>query len=170
MDVYDCIKNRRSVRSYRDTAIEDEKLERVLDAARLAPSANNRQNWKFIVVKDRDLRSRLAEAAKGQRFVAEAPVVIAACATKTDHIMSCGHPSHLVDLAIAIDHMTLAARELGLGSCWIGAFDRESVEKILNVPAGAQVIELLPIGYPTEWPLPTSRKGIDEIISVDSWQ
>ncbi len=169
MDVYDCIRNRRSVRSYRDTAIEDEKLERVLDAARLAPSASNRQNWKFIVVKDRDMRVRLAEAARGQTFVAEAPAVIAACATKTDHVMLCGHPSHLIDVAIAIDHMTLAARELGLGSCWIGAFDRETVEKLLHVPAGAEVIGLLPIGYPKEWPMPASRKTLDETVSADRW-
>ncbi len=169
MDVYECIKRRRSVRSYLDREVEEEKLQQVLDAARLAPSANNRQNWKFVVVKDTGLRARLAEAANGQGFVAEAPVVIAACATATDHIMSCGHPSHLVDLAIAIDHMTLAARDLELGSCWIGAFDQESVKDILVIPESAEVIELLPLGYPKTWPSPTPRKQRDAIVSVNGW-
>ncbi len=170
MDVFECISRRRSVRSYQDRAVEEEKLDRVLEAARLAPSANNRQNWKFVVVKDAEKRARLAEAARGQKFVAEAPVVIAACATMTDHIMTCGHPSHLIDLAIAIDHMTLAARELGLGSCWIGAFHQDAVKEILDIPQQVEVIELLPLGYPTDWPSPTSRRDRDEIVSCDRWQ
>ncbi len=170
MDVYECIKSRRSVRSYLDKDVEEEKLNRILDSARRAPSANNKQNWKFIVVTDPDLRKRLCVAAKNQGFVAEAPVVIAACATKTDHIMTCGHPSHLVDLAIAIDHMTLAARELGLGTCWIGAFQQDEVKKILGIPQGVEVIELLPVGYPAKWPDPKPRKKLKEIVSVNGWE
>ena len=169
MDVYQCIKERRSVRSYKDRDIEKDKLEMILDAARLAPSANNRQNWRFIVVKEPQLRKRLAEAANGQTFVAQAPVVIAACSTDTSHTMPCGHPSHLVDLAIAIDHMTLAARAAGLGSCWIGAFDQKAVKEILGIPECAEVVELLTVGYPEHWPRPTPRRKAGEIISENGW-
>ena len=170
MDMLECIKARRSVRSYSSRQVEEGDLRGVLEAARLAPSAGNRQHWKFVVVRDADLRSKLADAANGQGFVAQAPVVIAACATATDHVMSCGHPSHLVDLAIAMDHMTLAARALGLGTCWIGAFDQGKVKALLGVPAGATVVGLLPMGHPSAWPSPTPRKGFEDVVCHDRWQ
>jgi len=170
MDVIACIRARRSVRSYEDREVEEDKLRQVLEAGRLAPSANNRQHWKFVVVRDPELRRKLIGAAKGQSFVGEAPVVIVACATSSDHIMPCGHPSHLVDVAIAIDHMALAARELGLGTCWVGAFDQDAVKKILGVPKSAVVVELLPLGYPTAWPSTTPRKPLDAVVSYDAWR
>jgi len=110
MDLFDAIAERRSVRSFQDREVEQEKLERILEAARLAPSASNRQEWRFVVVRRPELRQKLAEAARGQQFVAEAPVVIAACAVDHDHVMSCGHPSFLVDVSIALEHIALAAR------------------------------------------------------------
>jgi nitroreductase len=169
MDVLECIRARRSVRSYKNQPVEEDKLKQVLEAARLAPSAANRQNWKFVVVRDAELRRQLARAAGGQGFVAEAPVVIAACATTTEHVMPCGHPAHLVDLAIAIDHMALAARGLGLGSCWVGAFDQAEVKKTLGIPDSAAVVELLPIGYPAAWPSARPRKPIEEVVCYDRW-
>jgi len=170
MEVYDCIKSRRSVRSYAKKDVEEEKLTQVLEAARLAPSASNRQNWKFIVVRDKSLRALLAEAAYAQTFIGEAPVVIVACATKSDHIMPCGHASHLIDVAIAVDHMTLAARELGLGTCWIGAFKHDEVKQVLGIPGPVQVVALTPLGYPTSWPRPTPRKSLDEVVCYDGWK
>ncbi|MCK4375909.1 MAG: nitroreductase family protein [Candidatus Brocadiae bacterium] len=169
MDALEAIKERRSIRSYEDREVEQEKLKQVLDAGRLAPSAGNRQEWKFVVVRDKELRGQLVEAASGQQFVGEAPVVIVPCAVDHDHVMSCGHPSFLVDVAIAIDHMTLAARELGLGTCWIGAFDQQKVKDILGIPASVEVVELLPLGYPTSWPGPRPRKSLDEVICYDGW-
>jgi len=169
MEVMECIRARRSVRSYQAKQVEEEKLQQVLEAARLAPSASNRQEWKFIVVRDEAMRKELARAAHGQSFIAQAPVVIVACATSTEHVMPCGHPSHLVDLAIAIDHMTLAARELGLGTCWVGAFEQEEVKRLMGVPASATVVELLPLGYPTDWPGPRPRKDLSEIVSYERW-
>jgi len=157
------------VRSYQDRAVEEDKLNQVLEAGHLAPSASNRQEWKFVVVRDPGLRRQLARAAHGQSFVAEAPVVIVACATETQHVMPCGHPSYLVDVAIAIDHMTLAARQLGLGSCWIGAFDQQEVKKILGIPAPVAVVELLPIGYPTDWPAARPRKPLAQVVCHDRW-
>jgi nitroreductase len=169
MDVIECIKSRCSVRSYQEVEVEEDKLLQVLEAGRRAPSARNLQEWKFVVVRDAQLRRQLVDAAGGQGFVGEAPVVIVACATKSDHIMSCGHPSHLIDVAIAIDHMALAARELGLGTCWIGAFNQDAVRKVLGIPKSVEVIELLPLGYPSSWPSATSRKPLEEVVCYDGW-
>ncbi len=170
MEVFEAIQQRRSVRSYQDREVEEEKLKQVLEAGRLAPSARNLQEWKFVVVRDKELRGQLVEAANGQQFVGQAPVVIAACAPEHEHVMSCGHPSHLIDVAIAIDHMTLAARELGLGTCWIGAFNQQKVRDVLGIPESVEVVELLALGYPADWPGAKPRKRFDEIVSYDTWQ
>lgn len=169
MELFEVIRNRRSIREYQDKPIEDDKLEKILNAARLAPSARNRQEWCFVVVRDPEKRQRLSEAAKNQRFVAEAPISIACCGGGTDYKMTCGHPAFLLDLAIAIDHMALAATALGLGSCWVGAFYQDQVKKILGIPETISVVELLTLGYPDESPLPRSRKPLKEIIRYEKW-
>ena len=148
MNVFEAIKKRRSVRSFLDKSIEDEKLNAVLEAGRLAPSAGNRQEWRFVVVEDLNVRRRIAVAANGQSFVGEAPVVIVACAVTNGHVMSCGQPCYPIDVAIALDHISLAAVELGLGTCWIGAFNEGKVKEILGIPEEVRVVELMPIGYP----------------------
>ena len=170
MDLFEAIRERRSVRAWADRDVEEEKLEQVLNAARLAPSANNRQEWKFVVVRDPELRRQIAEAANGQWFVGEAPVVIAACAVEHDHVMSCGHPSFLVDLAIAIDHMALAARALGLGTCWIGAFDADKTRELLGIPGDVVVVGMLPIGYPKASAPDKNRMNMDEILFEEKWE
>ena len=113
MDVMKAIKARQSVRAYEDKPVEEEKLQAVLEAARLAPSACNFQEWRFVVVRDREMRRKIAEAAKNQAFVGEAAVIIVACAESTEHVMACGQLSYPIDVAIAIDHISLAAVELG---------------------------------------------------------
>jgi len=170
MDVFEAIRVRRSIRSYANQPVEKEKLMQVLESGRLAPSANNRQEWRFVVVQDPQKRKMLSEAACGQEFVAEAPVVLACCAVESDRIMACGHPAYAVDLAIAIDHMTLAAVGLGLGTCWIGAFHEEQVQKILGIPSTVRVVELLTLGYPAEQPKPRPRKKLDEIVFFENWK
>lgn len=170
METFETIRSRRSVRSYQDRQVEEEKLERVLEAARLAPSAGNRQEWKFVVVRDDELRGRLMQAARGQQFVGDAPVVIVACAPEHDHVMSCGHPSFLIDVAIALDHVALAARDLGLGTCWIGAFEQRGVRDALGIPDSVEVVGLMPLGYPTEWPDAKERKNMGQIVCHDRWQ
>ncbi len=169
MNVQKAIRNRYSVRAYQDREIEQEKLDAVLEAARLAPSGSNRQPWKFVVVRDAAMRQRLAHACNGQRFIGDAPVVIAAVGAMPGREMSCKVPGDPVDVAIAIDHMTLAATELGLGSCWIGAFDQDAVRGLLNIPEDAQVIEMLPLGYPADEPRPKKRKGTEEIVCWEMW-
>lgn len=171
MDVMEAIRKRCSVRSYQDRPVEKEKLEQILEAARLAPSASNRQEWRFIVVQDKDVRKRLAEAAKGQTFVGEAPVVIAACARTDNHVMTCGQACYPIDVAIAIEHMALKATEEGLGACWIGAFYEEKVREILGIPQDIRVVELLILGYPAK-PRPAAKNRLDikEIVMHDKWR
>lgn len=169
MDVYEAISTRKSVRQFQEKDVPEEVVTRLLEAARLAPSANNRQEWRFVVVRDKETRQKLAEAACGQRFVAQAPVVIACCAVESDKIMTCGHPAYAIDTAIAIDHMTLAATALGLGTCWIGAFHEDRVREILSIPDSVRVVELLPLGYPKMQPAPRSRKKVDEIVRWGKW-
>lgn len=170
MEVKDAIRERRSVRAYQSRAVPDDKLMNVLEAARLAPSAGNRQAWKFVVVKDAAKRKAIARAAASQYFVGEAPVVIAAVALQPDRIMSCGVPSYAVDLAIAVDHMTLVAVDEGLGTCWIGAFSQQEVRQILNIPEQYKVVALLPLGFPADSPGPKLRKSLEEIVSYDTFK
>jgi nitroreductase len=170
VEVYDSIRIRKSVRSYLDRPVEKEKLDRVLNAVRLAPSAGNRQEWRFVVVTDPEKRRRLAEVAAGQRFIAEAPVVIAACAETDGKIMSCGQACYPIDVAIAIDHLSLAAVAEGLGTCWIGSFDPDTVRRILEIPEQIVVVELLPLGYPKDpKPVTKSRLPLETIVRYEKW-
>jgi len=170
MNVRDAIKTRKSVRKFLDKPIEDEKLKAVLEAGRLAPSASNRQEWRFVIARDPETRRKLAEAANGQTFVGKAPAVIVACAETDGHIMSCGQPSYPIDVAIALDHMTLAATELGLGTCWIGAFDERRVKEILGIPERIRVVELMPMGYPSDPSLVRkNRLPLNTIVKYEHW-
>ena len=169
MDILEAIKERRSIRTYVRRQVEDEKLQRVLEAARLAPSARNMQEWKLIVVKDKGTRERLMKAAGNQTFVAQAPVVIAACGVLADYTMRCGQLSYPVDVAIAVDHMTLQAHAEGLGCCWVCAFSEPEVKEILGVPATVRVVTLLTLGYPAEHPAPRARKELAELVSYEKF-
>jgi len=169
MNVMEAIQSRRSVRAYKKMDVEKEKLDAILEAARIAPSASNRQEWRFVVCRDSKTREKLCAAASNQTFVKEAPVVIACCAETDGHIMRCGQPCYVIDVAIAIDHMTLVAVEKGLGTCWVGAFSEEAVKKILNIPAKIRVVELLTLGYPDDKPRPKDRKSISEIVRYEKW-
>ncbi len=170
MDVHEAIRSRRSIRAYDSRDVEEDKLVKVLESGRLSPSASNRQERRFIVIKDAGTRELLSEAARNQRFVAEAPVVIAACSVESDYVMLCGQPAYTIDTAIAVDHMTLAAVEEGLGTCWIGAFDEKKVKEILNIPDDVRVVALLPLGYPSTVPRPAPRKSLDEIVMRETWR
>ncbi|HHV97116.1 MAG TPA: nitroreductase [Clostridiaceae bacterium] len=169
MDVLTAIQGRRSIRSYRPQEVEEEKLLKVLEAARLAPSANNRQDWKFIVVRDKELREKMISACAGQRFVGEAPVIIVACGTEPTGIMRCGQYRYTVDLSIAVAYITLAAYEQGLGTCWIGAFDENAVKELLNIPEKVRVVAITPLGYPAIIPGPRPRKPLNEVVCYDKY-
>ncbi len=170
MDVVNAIKTRKSVREYLDKPVEDEKLKVVLEAGRLAPSASNRQEWRFVVVRDYQTRKKLAEAANGQTFVGQAPIVIVACAETDGHVMRCGQLCYPIDVAIALDHVSLTATELGLGTCWIGAFNEQRVKEILGIPKEIRVVELMPLGYPSDSSvMRKSRLPLDRIVKHERW-
>ncbi len=170
MDVSKAIEKRRSIRKYQDREVEEDKILKILEAARQAPSASNRQEWRFIVIRGKETRNKLCQAAKGQVFVSQAPVVIACCADTDNHLMTCGQACYVIDLAIAIDHMSLAAVELGLGSCWIGAFYEEEVKKILDIPQEVRVVEMLALGYSDQEPIePKVRLALEKIAFFNKW-
>ena len=171
MDVYEAIATRKSVRMFQGREIAEDVLARLLEAARLAPSASNRQEWRFVVVRDAAARMRLAHAANEQMFVAEAPVLLVCCAETDGHRMSCGQLCYPIDVAIAIDHITLCAGAEGLGTCWIGAFDEEEVKHFLSIPPQVRVVALLPIGYPQD-PMPAEkfRRPLEQIVRHERWR
>jgi nitroreductase len=169
MELKDVIFKRSSVRSYENKPVTKEKLLRIIEAARLAPSGSNRQPWKFIVVRDAEIRQQLAAAA-GQTFIVSAPVIIAAVATAPRLSMGNGVPEYAVDLAIAVDHMTLAAVDEELGTCWIGAFSQEKAKAILNIPENYKIVAMLTLGFPKQQKRPKIRKPLDQILYYESFE
>ncbi|MBO3803266.1 MAG: nitroreductase family protein [Candidatus Brockarchaeota archaeon] len=163
MEVFEAIAKRRSVRKYKSDPIPEEALLRVLEAARLAPSAGNRQPWRFVVVKDAGRRAEIAKAANDQRFVAEAPVVIAVIGESKESRW------YKQDPMIAAEHVCLEAAELGLGTCWVGAFSEPEVKRILKIPEESSVICLIPLGYPAESPNARGRKAIGEVFFAEEY-
>ncbi len=165
MDVFEAIEKRRSIRKYKPEPIPAEKMEKILEAARLAPSAANRQPWRFVVVQNADRKKALAEIANNQKFLGDAGAIVVAM----------GDPDvtakwYEKDTMIALEHMVLAATALGYGTCWIGAFDEDAVKKLLNIPPKMKVVALLPIGKPDETPLPKPRKEHSQIFQKEEWQ
>jgi nitroreductase len=170
MDVSTAISQRKSMRAYKETDVEEDKLKKILEAARLSPSASNRQKWKFIVVKNKETRKKLAIAAFDQSFIGDAPVVIVACGTDAKTVMLCGQPAYTVDVSIACAFMILQAYELGLGTCWIGAFKEDEVKKILKIPESVRVVAMTPLGYPNQPPSQRSRKSLDQIVCFEKYE
>jgi nitroreductase len=174
MNVLDAIRTRRSVRSYAAKPIPAEVMEQMRQALRLAPSACNIQPWHFVFVADAALRREVAQAANGQMWMAEAPVIVVGCGVPEQAYKRMGGYGNSVDLdvAIALDHLTLAAVAEGLGTCWIGAFDEAKVKGLLGVPKPVKVVAMTPLGYPSSADLnhPVEhgqRKGEAEVFSVD---
>jgi nitroreductase len=169
MTVLEAIRKRYSCRAYQDRPVEQEKLDSIFEAGRLAPSAKNLQDWRFVAVKDRETKLKLAEAANSQMFIADAGVIIAAC-SNSDDVMRCGQPLGPIDVAIALEHICLQAAELGLATCWIGSFYPDKVRTILGIPEDIAVIELMSLGYPADdWREP-KRKPIEKILCYEKWQ
>lgn len=168
MDVLTSIKGRRSIRKYSQVFIEEDKLEIIMEALRLAPSSRNSQKWKFIFVTDKEKIKKLSEAAKLE-FIQEAPVIIAGVATEDEYVMMCGQKSSSINVSIAMAYMTLEAYELGLGTCWLGHFDENKVKNVLNIPDNMRVVAMSPMGYPDEDPDERPRKSVDEVISFNNF-
>ena len=171
MTVLEATKIRRSVRKYRPDPVPEETLGRVLEAARLAPSGKNLQPWRFILVRSAEAKKRLAQASANQAFIAEAPLIVVACADPEACYAKMGRymKSWPVDVACALEHLMLQAAAEGLGTCWIGAFEEHGVKDILGVPDGIKVLALTPLGYPAEEPAFRGRKSLDEIVSNERY-
>jgi len=169
MDVFEAIKKRYSCRSYQDKAVEKDKLDKLLEAARLAPSAKNLQDWRFVVVTDKEIKSKVAQATNKPQIFEKASAIIAAC-SNSNEIMRCGQAVGPIDVSIALEHIALEATELGLGTCWIGSFETEKVRTILGIPADINIIELMTVGYHADEPKTPNREPIEKIVCYDKWQ
>jgi nitroreductase len=169
MAVLEAITKRYSCRNYQDKAIEKEKLDDILEAARLAPSAKNLQDWRFVIVTDKQTKVKLAEAASSQKFLENAGAIIVAC-SNSDYVMRCGQAVGPIDVAIAIEHICLQASELGLATCWIGSFYPEKVKPILGIPQDITIIELLALGYPADEKKEPNREPKENIVCFEKWR
>jgi len=164
MELYEVIHTRRSIRAYKRNSVEEDKLQRILDAAKSAPSAANRQPVHFIVVKNDEVKQKLKDAYS-QRWFYTAPIIICACAIADKAWKRNDGKEYVdVDVAIAMDHLILAASAEGLGTCWIAAFKPEVVKEVLNIPDNIEPLVLTPLGYPETIPEPTYRKQLSEIV------
>jgi len=164
MDFHEVVRTRRSVRGYRPDPVEDEKLTRILEAARLAPTAANRQPFFFYVVRDAVRRSELARAYN-QEWFTEAPVIVCACARPGEAWRRGDGKNYAdVDTTIAMDHLVLAAAAEGLGTCWIGAFKPEPLRETLDIPPDMEPLALTPLGYPAQQPDAKPRKNMDQLV------
>ena len=173
MDVFEAIKNRRSVRAFTREEVSEEEVKRLIDAARWAPSAGNIQPWEFIVVRGTKIKRRLVVAALDQTFIEEAPVVVVVCADERQSSMGYGSRGLtlycLQDTAAAIQNMLLAAYALGLATCWIGAFYEEEARQVLKIPFGVRPVAIIPVGHPAEKPNTPPKKSIREIVHHETY-
>lgn len=174
MDIFQVIRDRRSIRKYKDTPVEHEKIEQILDAARLAPSWKNCQCWRFLVLTDADKRAKLLNAFPdgnpGKKAIAMAPVVIVVCADPGESDVENGIDYFVADTAIAFEHLCLAAHALGLGTCWMGWYDEEQIKVALALPDGIRIVGLTPLGYPDQEPAARPRKALAEISYFNEWR
>jgi nitroreductase len=160
MEFSEVIATRRSIRKYRQDPVPAEALKPLYEALRLAPSGANKQSFSFVFVTDETKRKRIAAEAGHQEFIAEAPVIMAAVC----------EPGGGFDVAIAVDHMVLAAANEGLGSCWVGWFERGPVREILGIPDSKEVPILVALGWPDEAPEMPPRKALENLIMLDQYR
>lgn len=169
-DVLSAIKERHSIRRFKPDPVPEDILNTLLEAACAAPSAGNVQPWLFYRVHRAEIKEALAQAALGQKFVAQAPVVIVVCADLNRAGSAYGERGRtlycLQDTAAAITNLMLAATSFGLGTCWVGAFDEGAVGRVLQLPPHIRPVAIIPLGYPAHSPSPTSRRSLSEVVKV----
>jgi nitroreductase len=150
MEILPEIQNRFSINSFSDRSVSEEVLHRILEAGRLAPSAKNRQPWRYVVVEDKNVRAKIAEASYNEQHVKEAPVIIAVCSTNLGYTMPNGQLAYPLDLSFGASFMMLQAEHEGLGTCLITTYDQEEMGEILTIPHSMRVVLLLLLGYSAE--------------------
>jgi len=174
MDVFEAIKDRRSIRAFEKKTVSEEQVEKLIDAARHAPSAGNLQPWEFVIIRDPQIKRQLSIAALNQTFIEEAPVVIVVCANEARSGRGYGSRGVnlycIQDTAAATQNMLLAAYAMRLGTCWIGAFREEMVSETLKTPDQVRPVAIIPIGYPSEKPTLRRRRPITDIIHQETFQ
>jgi nitroreductase len=163
------IENRFSVKHFLEKKVEKEKVIRILEAGRRAPSAKNRQPWRFIVLEEEENRKKVKNAAYGQEHVGEAPVIIAACTTNIDYRMPNGQLSYPMDISFASAFMMIQAQAENLGTCVVTTFDESEIRNLISVPYSMRVVLLLLIGYFDEKPLQKMRQPLERISSFEHW-
>jgi len=172
-DVFDAIKGRRSVREFKSAPVKEKDLEKILDAARLAPSAGHCQPLELVVVKDQSQKDRLASAALDQMFIAEAPVAIVVCANVPRTSRRYGRRGEelycIQDTAAATQNILLAAYALGYATCWVGAFDEDAVASVIKAPADVRPVAIIPLGRPAEEPSPPQPMPLSKIVHEDKF-
>lgn len=173
MDLFEAIKQRRSIRAYTEENVSEEEVKKLIEAARWAPSAGNIQPWEFVIVRDAEVKQKLAAAALNQTFIEEAPVVIVVCADEAQSSQGYGSRGVtlycLQDTAAATQNILLAAHALGLSTCWVGAFREELVRKSLNALLNVRPIAIIPVGHAAEEPRAPSRKALKEIVRHETF-
>jgi nitroreductase len=169
MDFFELVQKRYSVRAYKPDPVEDYKLGQVLEAARLAPTASNRQPFQIIVIHTAGREAELRRIY-GKGWFAQAPLLIAICAIPAQSWARRDGKNYAdVDVTIAMDHLILAATNLGLGTCWVAAFDPAAACEVLHLPADAEPIVFTPLGYPADQPRPKERKALSELVRYERW-
>jgi nitroreductase len=169
MEILPEIIKRKSIRQFTPKPVGKQHVTRILEAGLKAPSAKNRQEWRFIAVQKEELRKRLQEASFGQEHVGQAPLVIAACTTNIDYRMPNGQLSYPIDIAFAVSFMMLQAVHEGLATCCVSTFDEQEVKEILTIPFSMRVVMLLLVGHSEADPEPVSRKPLKRSVSYDHW-
>jgi nitroreductase len=169
MEILPEILARRSIRAFTAEPLEKEQVERIIEAGRLAPSAKNRQEWRFLVIQKKETRQKMMEAAFSQEYVGQAPAIVAVCTTNIDYRMPNGQASYPIDLAFAASQMVLQAVHEGLGTCCVTTFEEQEVRELLTIPFSMRVVLLILIGHADERPEPTPRKSLRQISARDHW-
>jgi len=169
MTIFEAIQKRYSCRSYQEKEIEQEKLDKLAEAVRLAPSAKNTQDWRFVVVTDKEIKKQVAAATNRPEVFEKAGAIIVGC-SNSDYVMQCGQAIAPIDVSIALEHICLQATELGLGTCWIGSFETEKVRTILGIPDDINIVELMTVGYPADSAKQPNRLSTEQIICYNKWQ
>jgi len=173
MNLFQAIADRRSIRKYQDLPVEPQKLELVLEAARLAPSWKNQQCWRFLVIADAPRKERIMQAFPednpGRKALAQAPLLILVCADPEESGVENGIDYFVADTAIAFEHLCLAAQSLGLGTCWMGWYDEAQIKTAAGIPGSIRVVGVTPLGYPDQEPKPRPRKALRDIAYLEQW-